>query len=106
MTDWDHRYAWAASVREAEQAEATIRAEAERLTAEWNAALAEYRRTDSARDFEAEQKAYDALVDFVEANGLNYSEYDPRGPEEAQSPCGCYADDPGCPPEHRAFNER
>ena len=25
---------------------------------------------------------------------------------EALRPCGCYADDPGCPPEHAEFNER
>lgn len=25
-------------------------------------------------------------------------------PPEDLSPCGCYADDPGCPPEHAEFN--
>lgn len=27
---------------------------------------------------DAEQAAYDALIDYVEANGYNYTEHDPR----------------------------
>jgi len=129
-------YARAASSRYEIERRFEIERTARELTEEWNAALAEYRRTDSTRAYETEQKAYDALVDFVEENGLNYSEFDPRGPEEAQKPddddpcprcggdhdridrrepcppsetrkpCGCYADDPGCPAEHLAYNEK
>jgi hypothetical protein len=33
-------------------------------------------------------------------------EYSCPGVDDPRKPCGCYADDPGCPPEHRAFNER
>lgn len=64
----------------------TVRAEAERLTREWNEALDRYRRDDTSRSYEDEQTAYDALIDFVEENDLNYTEFDPRGPEEAQQP--------------------
>ena len=63
-----------------------VRVEAERLTARWYAALAEYRQNDTLRNYDAEQAAYDALINFVEENDLNYSELDPRGPEEAQQP--------------------
>jgi hypothetical protein len=65
------------------RADAAVREKAERLTSEWYAALAEYQRSDTLRAYDAEQKAYDALIDFVEENGLNYSEFDPRGREEA-----------------------
>lgn len=30
---------------------------------------------------DAEQDAWDALVDYVEEHDLNYTEWDPRGPE-------------------------
>lgn len=63
-----------------------IAAEARRLHADWNVAHARYYHDDSTPNFHAEQRAYDALVDYVEANDLNYTQFDPRGPEEAQQP--------------------
>ncbi len=36
--------------------------------------------TDAMAD--DEQEAWDALVDWVEANDLNYTQYDPRGTED------------------------
>jgi hypothetical protein len=87
MTDWDYRYAWAASVGEAERAEATIREHARGLHQSWRTAYTdlEAARTDDTVDdtARAEQEAYDALVDFVEANDLIDSEFDPRDVEEA-----------------------
>jgi sensor domain CHASE-containing protein len=49
------------------------------LTAEWKAA--NHLRERRATDFNdaAEQVAWDALVDFVEAHDLTYTEHDPRG---------------------------
>ena len=45
-----------------------------KLRDEWDAAATHFRRS-------AEQAAWDALIDFVEENGLNYTEHDPRGIE-------------------------
>lgn len=62
----------------------------ESLTADWRHAL--YRLDLPAADGEqrdrrerAEQKAYDALIDYVEANGLNGTAADPRPYDEATS---------------------
>jgi len=58
------------------------RREAANLYAEWERACQMVR--DSYTDYaqskadEFEQDAYDRLVDYVETNELNYSEYDPR----------------------------
>ncbi|HEY5785243.1 MAG TPA: hypothetical protein VIT65_10740 [Microlunatus sp.] len=59
---------------------------AKALREEWDAALATKVEMEDTEDWPAayrwEQDAYDRLIDFVEANGLNYSEFDPRGPED------------------------
>lgn len=52
------------------------------LLAAWKIAAANHERHDTLRTMHAEQEAHDVLVDFVEAHGLNYSEYDPRGTED------------------------
>jgi len=53
------------------------------LTDEWHAALATKLEVDDTDEWPAahkwEQDAYDRLIDYVEENGLNYGEYDPRG---------------------------
>lgn len=55
--------------------------EASKLHDAWQEALRLQRAHDHTFGTdEAEQTAYDALVDFVEANGLNYTDLDPRGP--------------------------
>lgn len=51
------------------------------LRAAWDAATAAYQRNDSDANREAEQNAYDELVDYIEANELNGTAHDPRGPE-------------------------
>lgn len=53
--------------------------QANRLVADWRAAL-ELRESHDGTfgTAEAEQKAYDALVEFVEQNDLNGTSYDPR----------------------------
>jgi hypothetical protein len=53
--------------------------EADRLLARWRFAMRQVSYSDTAIAWSAEQHAYDELIDFVEANGLNYSEHDPRG---------------------------
>lgn len=50
--------------------------QAELLQAAWRSALQELDGS-SSKDY-AEQQAYDALIEHLEANGLNYSQYDPR----------------------------
>lgn len=55
------------------------RTEYRKLHSEWQAALTLKERRGSDADELAEQDAYDALVDFVEENDLNYTEFDPRG---------------------------
>jgi len=55
--------------------------EAARLHAAWHATVEERRRatSDAAQGADqAEQEAYDALIDYVEAHDLNYSKWDPR----------------------------
>ena len=78
---------WAASVIETERALATIREHAAELHQAWRTVYAdlEAARTDDTIDdtARAEQEAFDALVDFVEANDLIDSEFDPRDVEEA-----------------------
>lgn len=56
-----------------------VEAEARRLRAAWDDALTAYRRNDTDANYEAEDRAHDALIDYIEANGLNYTEHDPRG---------------------------
>ena len=56
-----------------------------RLHSEWKEALRADEQPDSTSDdTEAESAAYDKLIDFVERNGLNYSEVDPRGPRDVK----------------------
>lgn len=56
-----------------------VAARARELKQQWLAVLAwdERERSDESRA--AEQRHWDVLVDFVEENGLNYTEFDPRG---------------------------
>lgn len=56
-------------------------AEVAQLTVAWRAALDARERHPNPPDWmdAEEQRAYDELIDFVEANGLNYTEHDPRG---------------------------
>jgi hypothetical protein len=49
-----------------------------KLRSVWLAALAISRETSNDDDDEAEQKAWDALVDYVDANGLERTPDDPR----------------------------
>lgn len=46
----------------------------------WEGAAAAHQGLDTPGTAAREQVTYDALIDFVEANGLNYTEFDPRGP--------------------------
>lgn len=62
----------------------TVVAEVKRLRERWTIALqAKDRHGTDAADL-AEQEAYDALVDYVEGNGLNYTVHDPRGKASAR----------------------
>lgn len=45
----------------------------------WQASLAEHHQHDTEETALAEQAAHDRLVDYVEAQGLNYTKWDPRG---------------------------
>lgn len=60
----------------------TIYSEATELMVSWRSAIAvlDAKPYPTNQDYAIEQRRYDALVDFVEANGLNYSKCDPRGP--------------------------
>lgn len=53
--------------------------EAMRLREDWVKAQGRMDEHYSDANVRAEQIAWDALVDFVEANDLNYTKYDPRG---------------------------
>jgi hypothetical protein len=53
--------------------------ELRRLWADWNSAYATYQTADEDYVYEAERVAWDALVDYVEADDLNGTEWDPRG---------------------------
>jgi len=65
-------------------AQAKAIGEALRLTAAWGEAVDAVERSldPSDRLIDAEQNAYDALVDHVDAEGLTYTELDPRGPAQ------------------------
>jgi len=56
--------------------------QADALLTEWRAALATKLEQDDTDEWEAadrwEQEAYDRLINFIEANELNDSDYDPR----------------------------
>lgn len=42
------------------------------------------------RAYEARELAWDTLVEWVEANDLNFTAYDPRGPERITDEDGAY----------------
>lgn len=48
----------------------------------WKSALnaVDHNPYPTNQDVAIEQHRYDLLVDFIEANDLNYTKYDPRGP--------------------------
>lgn len=50
------------------------------LRGAWEDAKAAHDTLDTPGSGELEQATYDALIDFVEENGLNYTQRDPRGP--------------------------
>ncbi len=52
------------------------------LTQTWRQAVEALRAKDTVANALAEDAAYDALVEYVEVNDLNYTEHDPRGPKE------------------------
>jgi hypothetical protein len=80
-------YARAASNQYEIERRFEIERTARELYQSWRTAYTdlEAARTDDTVDdtARAEQEAYDALVDFVEANDLIDSEFDPRDVEEA-----------------------
>lgn len=59
------------------------------LTSEWQLALRVKARLADTPEWALADKwesdAYDRLVDYVEAHELNYTKWDPRGPEEPES---------------------
>jgi hypothetical protein len=61
--------------------------ELEQLQMRWRAAQLTQQQaiTPTAQDKaeREEQRTYDALIDYIEANGLNYTAHDPRGQEES-----------------------
>ena len=60
----------------------TDRAIARDLTRQWRAAQDGQRVRGLLKDDVYEQACYDRLIDWVEDHGLNYTEYDPRGPRD------------------------
>ena len=54
------------------------------LRALWRDSVIAMKVKDSQTNIDAEQVAYDKLVDYVEAHDLNYSEFDPRGPRSEE----------------------
>ena len=54
------------------------RIQAARLFLAWRDVLVKHLQLDTDRTREAEQRAHDALVDFIEDHDLNDSEFDPR----------------------------
>lgn len=52
-----------------------------RLRQAWRTALSKSNTTPTDANIRAEQEAYDALVDYVDANDLTYTNMDPRGPK-------------------------
>lgn len=66
---------------DAEQAEREAAhgdAESQRLYAAWRSRYDDLLSDGRPSAYQAEQAAYDQLVDYVEAHGLNHSEVDPR----------------------------
>lgn len=55
-----------------------VSVEATKLLRAWNAASARKRQMSNDWADTKEQEAYDKLVDYVEANDLNYTAFDPR----------------------------
>ena len=49
----------------------------------WETALERHRQRDTVATLHVEAAAYDALVDYVETNGLNCTDIDPRGGHDA-----------------------
>ena len=50
----------------------------------WHDARDRYERIDSQHNCDREQAAYDTLIDYLEANDLNCSKWDPRAPERQE----------------------
>ena len=61
-----------------ELSRAYARSQAQRHYKEWREAYDARFRSDADANIEAEQKAYDRLIDYIEANDLNGSTFDPR----------------------------
>lgn len=63
----------------------TIKAphEVAQLHWQWKRALDKMRETHATEDEEREYELYDQLVEAVEQNGLNYTQWDPRGASDA-----------------------
>jgi hypothetical protein len=61
-----------------ELSRAYVRSQAQRHYKAWREAYTDRTLSDTDANIEAEQKAYDRLVDYVEANDLNHSAFDPR----------------------------
>lgn len=60
----------------------TVVRQVRKLTREWKAAALAVQTAmpeSTCKQDQAEEQAYDALVDFVEDNDLNWTEHDPRG---------------------------
>ena len=59
--------------------------EAKRLRQVWEDAYTTSQRSADPSDsmILAEQQAYDALVEYVDAHDLTYTDHDPRGPEKS-----------------------
>ena len=49
----------------------------------WETALERHRQRDTVATLQVEAATYDALVDYVETNGLNCTDIDPRGGHDA-----------------------
>lgn len=65
--------------------------EATRLREQWRESL---EHIGTTRGDSAEQRAYDSLIEFLEANGLNYSPLDPRETPTERFPEFGYSGDP------------
>lgn len=58
--------------------------QAENLNCAWKLALARsHDRPGSDRARADEQRAYDELIEFIELHDLNYTDVDPRGPDNS-----------------------
>ena len=58
-------------------------APARMLREAWETALERHRQRDTVATLQVEAATYDALVDYVETNGLNCTDFDPRGGHDA-----------------------